>query len=52
MPKLTRKSAPLIALAAILLFGACLFMMSGKPDKKFYDLLKRSKILTSIPCLS
>ncbi len=50
MPKPTRKSAPLIALVAILLLGACLFMMSGKPEKKFDEMLDRATILTKLTC--
>ena len=50
MPKPTRKSAPLIALAVILLLGACLFMMSEKPDKKFDEMLDRATLLTKLPC--
>ena len=52
MPKPTRKSAPLIALAVILLLGACVALTSGYWGGASDDLLKRSKILTTIPCLS
>ena len=50
MPKLTRKSTPLIVLITILLLGVVLFYLSGKQDKKFDEMLDRATLLTKLPC--